>query len=614
MSTSNLFDLAEDCLRFTMNFFHLIQQSAPHIYHSALPLSPKSSMLRSTFLQENTRIAGFYGRPDNWGSVVRTIEDGPGGFTCMTTIGHKIAAACGDGTVCIYDSVTGVLKLSLSPAHPVKAMRGSPDGSILFCKDRDSPLITLWDIQTGGLIHIFAPKKRVEDIAISLKGRYLACSFFDGSVKLWEVANKRGGSSFGHGPPVTHLCWLAPEEQLMAASEASVNIWDVVTGCVLHGFKMQDPVCGAAYSQKLNQLAIATSSGAKSTIILIDPRSGASSALYMVQRRLSSFAFSQTTKQVVCGMVTHGIQLLNVSTRRWKHFDHPATITSVSTLSNGTVVTTVPGSGVQLLSLDEGCAPSRQPIIPIHSVHPFDEDRIIAIIPVSGDSITLLESATMLQYLTIPAGESRGIPTPRTVILCASLKHFMAVRCFEEDGKENMQLWKFGKQSSEWTVEVDDLPSIGRISPSGARLVTFPARTQTCGYVYVRDTKNGKLLTKLSHPWPTRPLDITFDSDDRFYSHYNPHRILHVIVPGSGISEHSIVRHGQLPLVGQAPRKQYCLDDSREWVVSGSQRICWIPPGYIGSVTVGYCWAGSSLVMVGQDGKLRKLTFRESLH
>jgi WD40 repeat protein len=134
----------------------------------------------------------------------------------MTTFGHRIAAACDDGTVGIYDSVTGVLRLSLSPPDPVQAIRGSPDGSILFCTHQ-GPSITLWDIQTGGMIHTFVLERKVEDIAVSSKGRYLACGLSDGFVKIWEIANKMEGAAIGSGSPATHLCWVEPEERLVVA-------------------------------------------------------------------------------------------------------------------------------------------------------------------------------------------------------------------------------------------------------------------------------------------------------------------------------------------------------------------------------------------------------------
>jgi hypothetical protein len=71
-----------------------------------------------------------------------------------------------------------------------------------------------------------------------------------------------------------------------------------------------------------------------------------------------------------------------------------------------------------------------------------------------------------------------------------------------------------------------------------------------------------------------------------------------------------ILRRPQQPLGEQSHTRQYDVDDSHEWVVSGSKRICWIPPGYIRSGEAGYCWAGSALVMVGQDETLRMLNFR----
>ena len=176
--TSHLRSLANDCLRFTMHFFHLIQQSASHIYHSALPLSPESSTLRSTALGR-TRITEFRGRPNAWGMILRTITAGAKRFTCMTTFGYTIAAAYDDDTVGIYDSVTGVLRLSLNPGNPIQAIRGSPSGSVLFCAHK-MPSITVWDIQTGGLIHTFVLDRNPEDIAISLEGRYLACGLSSG--------------------------------------------------------------------------------------------------------------------------------------------------------------------------------------------------------------------------------------------------------------------------------------------------------------------------------------------------------------------------------------------------------------------------------------------------
>jgi len=42
-------DLTNDCFRFVTGFFDVISLSAPHIYHSALLLSPKKSIVQKLY-------------------------------------------------------------------------------------------------------------------------------------------------------------------------------------------------------------------------------------------------------------------------------------------------------------------------------------------------------------------------------------------------------------------------------------------------------------------------------------------------------------------------------------------------------------------------------------
>ena len=82
--------LARDCLRFSMHFFHPIQQCAQQLYHAALPLSPTSSHLHNSCLQsvidnQLCHITTFSGAPDEWGLLLRTIDVRPGRLTCIAT-------------------------------------------------------------------------------------------------------------------------------------------------------------------------------------------------------------------------------------------------------------------------------------------------------------------------------------------------------------------------------------------------------------------------------------------------------------------------------------------------------------------------------------------------
>ena len=586
-----------------MHFFHPIQQSASHIYHSALPLSPTPSTFHSRTLSEKTKITEFHGRPDTWGIVVRTITASSENLMSVVTFGNKIAAAFNHGVVGIYDSVTGALRLSLNLGHPVQAIAGSPDGSILFCAQK-TPSITAWDMQTGGLIHTFVMEQDAPDIAVSSNGRYLACGLSDGSVEVLEVADQMEGTTVWTSSPATCFCWLEPEEHLAVSTGPLVRIWDIVTGTVLRHVPIQYPVHHMVYSQKIDKLAIMASSTSGRVMTLINAHNATLFPKW-VHRNVTCFAFSQTTEELVCSMEADGIQLFNISTRRLERLNHPDTMTSVSCLKNGTVVANFAGSGIQLLSLDGG-RDSTQPTISALTVHAFDQGRITAIFPTSRDHILLLETATMSQLLKIPVCNTGLTPADDTTILCASHKSLTAVYYFEERSRGFLQLWRFQEGVPRWTVEVDGAPKIAQISPTAVWFITLHA-VGPMDRVYVWNAQNGRLHERLDYT--AGPCDIGFTSDTEFFLGSDKQRKRYTVYPW-GLGYHS----GGLPPPSPERSQEMlylAVDDAHEWVVRGSERVCWIPPGYIGSVQPSYCWVGSSLIMAGQDGTLRKLTFRE---
>ena len=590
-----------------MHFFHLIQQSARHIYHSALPLSPRSSPFRSIIPQQNILVAGFYGCLKAWGAAIQTIKARSGRPTHMTTFASWIAAACDDGSVGIYDSVTGALRLSFNPRALVKTMRGTPDGSTLLCAHQQFS-VTAWDIQTGGLIHTFVPEWKVEDIAISSTGRYLACGLSDGSVKIWEVVNKSEVFNFESGSPVAHLCWLEQEEQLVVASEASVRGWDVVARKAVYSLVLKGSIRGVAYSQKLHTLAVVTTSEAESIITLVDSRTR-TPFTRKTSRQISCFTFSQITKQLVCGTSTPGLELFSVPACRRRRFDHPATITSIAVLPNGTAVANVTGSGIQLLSLDKRHTSPRQPTTSILTVHTFDEGKIIAIVQTNRDCIILLESATMLPLFTIPA-RSRTISTSLPPILCASLKHRIAFCPFQGGGGTYLEMWRFGSGTPEWAQYIYGTNLVGGISPDASRLVIIQDYHLN---VEVRNTADGGLdgNAMLGLTWPSYPLEIRFESENKFYSYHDRCRTPFIISPSTSRSNDHSITCGEQQALDERSRRHCDVDGAHEWVVCSSKRICWIPPGYIGSGRCCHAWAGDVLVMAGQDGVIRKLTFRK---
>ena len=607
-----------------MHFYHPIQQSAPHIYHSALPLSPRSSSLRPIIPHEKTLISDFHGCPDSWGAVIRTIKPIHESFTYVTTFGHWIAAISQCRTVAIYDSITGALRLHLSPGGLVYTISGFPDGSTLFCAHHESS-ITGWDIQTGGIIHTFIAEDPVRTIAICSNGYYLASGSFDGSVKIWEIANKSEVATFGRGERVvTHICWLEPGKQLVVARPGSAEVWDVVARRVLRSFTTNDEICGLAYAQRLDRFAIATTSETKgtkktqtqSTITVVDPHTG-TSFIHRTSHQISCLAFSPITNEFVCSMGSHGVGLFSVPARSWRRFDHKPSITSISTLLDGTLVAEVEemtlthrsfrkSSSLQLLSLDEGCPPPQPPIALEGLVYTLDEGNIIVLHPknLALGSIVLLETATMSKIAPNLVSKIH----PFSTFFCASLKHRI-VAYYSNDAMNSpyLKLWRFGDETPSQIARESTRPLAGWISPSGSRLVAI-ACSRTTSLIRVWDIENGTRVAGITVEEPELwPTSLRFESEDKFYLHQNTFRIPFTI------SGSSIIRHEQLPPAEQ-PLRHYDVDDSREWIIGSSKRVCWIPPEYIRrhEVEKSYCWVGNTFITAGQDGVVRKLTFRES--
>jgi hypothetical protein len=67
-----------------------------------------------------------------------------------------------------------------------------------------------------------------------------------------------------------------------------------------------------------------------------------------------------------------------------------------------------------------------------------------------------------------------------------------------------------------------------------------------------------------------------------------------------------------VPLSEPRAAAPYALDASCGWVVDAEfRKIRWVSPGNVRKGNGGHFWAGLSLVMVGDDGVVRKLSFKE---
>ena len=183
---SQLLETARDCFYFTTKFFEPISVSATHIYHSALELSPISSIVRKLYYDlchGVTRLPRVViGTPDSWDAAVSISSKHDFGSCAWSPCGQFIAAQTGQ-TVEIRNHLTlellTVLKSTKYPPLPTSPLAYSPDGQSIACGL--SGAIVIWDIQTGGEANEIRCNKRTTSLAWSLDGSMVAITLSSGS-------------------------------------------------------------------------------------------------------------------------------------------------------------------------------------------------------------------------------------------------------------------------------------------------------------------------------------------------------------------------------------------------------------------------------------------------
>ena len=644
-----LHDLATDCLRLLMHFFHPIQQCAQQVYHTAVPLSPTSSQLHKSCLQsvidnQLSYVTAFSGAPSTWGSLLRTIDVRPKQPTCLTTSVHRIISACGD-VVDVYDTVTGVLQQSLCTPEAVIKIQCSPDGSILFFVHHSS--VTMWDIQTGGHIHTFTTQSRIIDIAVSTT--FFACGSSDGSVTLWNHLTKKKSKHFQNDGPIVTIHWVSSLE-LAVMTRSTLSIQDVILGKTFLELPIPGHAWGMVYLEDKGKcdLLVGTSLPNSQEYFFVAtryiqsrvnppeetqpekptsrwfepwpkwPESSDGKLTQLWESSAHSQQLSSPTvvqKVIACITPTNGVQLFNPSSKDWVNSSPLLGAAVFVSMSNRNLVVQTKDS-IQIFSTDVLASGEVHNDTHLSHVYPLGENYIICILQPTRH-ITLLKLETLQQLHpnnTTPL--FRPSPVDQLASVHASVGHGLAA---EFGVSKVVEIWQSGTPLPEQTEATEEDAPLHGWSPERTRVIKVygSPRWELC----VKDPKEG--ITLASLPLEGGDLetgsiyDITFDSETRFHLKINkpgwhvqiPHDI--TALPSGGYS-HTITKGEPVPLSEPRATPPYTLDANCEWVLDAkSRKICWISPGDIRRGNGGHFWAGLSLVMVGGDGAVRKVTFKD---
>jgi hypothetical protein len=605
-----------------MHFFHPIQQSAQQIYHTALPVlrtfsQPDKPCLWSIAGNHPSHVTAFTGTPDTWGSLLRTIDVRLRRPTCIATSAQMIIATCED-IVDIYDAVTFVLRQSLRAPERVTKIRGSPDGSTLFFAHDYS--VTMWDVQTGGLTHThthtFTTRSRINDMVVSTTGDHVACSSFNGSVVFWNNLTKEEGECFGNSERVVAIYWMSPLE-LAVATGTAVYIRNIASGETSNTFSVPGYVWGMVCLGDPGEFLVGTlrcflkisKSSLGGALMPQEPNSSVSQSLAH-RWKLSNPTLAG--EEIVCITDNRGVQSFNHKSMKWT--EYPSLLgaaTSVAVSLNRNLVARTEDS-IQIFSLDVLTSGEVRKNVWTSQVYPLGEKHIVCLLE-PDRHLTILDLET-LQELR---------PDDNTSPLQSLLKNQSpSARGFvaEFGIPVVMQMWQSGTPLPEWTAWADEDAPFGVLSPDCTRIVTSDSSR---GYnLLVKDAKDGTVLARLPGGGYGlgKVYDVAFDSETRFHLKIDgpgghvqiPHDI---IASPSKYCSHTITKGEPVPLLEPRETPPYTLDANCEWVVDAeSRKIFWVSPGNVrvgNGGNGGHFWVGLSLIMLGDDGVVRKLSFKE---
>jgi WD40 repeat protein/serine/threonine protein kinase len=150
----------------------------------------------------------------------------------------------------------------------VQSVAWSPDGRFL-ASGADDNTVRVWDVETGQLLQTLTGKATV---AWSPDGRYLAAGSDDNTVRVWDAANGQLLQTLtGHTSWINRVKWSPDGRRVItASSDGTVRIWEASTGKVTHTLDHRPAASSVAWSHDGKYIA----SGSNGTIRLRDAKTG----------------------------------------------------------------------------------------------------------------------------------------------------------------------------------------------------------------------------------------------------------------------------------------------------------------------------------------------------
>ncbi|CAG7851219.1 WD repeat-containing protein tag-125 [Serendipita indica DSM 11827] len=313
-----------DIHRFMMEFSLPIQQSAPHIYISALPFTPTESQLRVESLKNCDEVLVVSrGLRDTYPVLPTILRGHKGGIYALaiSSDGSRIASGSSDNTIRVWDADTGQPLGEQIQGHKssVTAIAFSPDNLRIVSGSNDNTL-RLWDADTGqGLGEpLRGHVNSVNAVAFYPDSSRIISGSSDNTIRLWDAESGQpvGVPLLGHGGAICALALSPDGSRIVSGSDdQTMRLWDAGTGqplgSPLRGH--EDSVLAVAFSPDGSQII---SGSADETVRLWDAETGFSleEPLRGHEGWINTVSFSLDGSQIISGSEDTTIRLWEAET------------------------------------------------------------------------------------------------------------------------------------------------------------------------------------------------------------------------------------------------------------------------------------------------------------